>query len=333
MHRLRAAIARAVVLCTFSACGNGTTGVVGDTATWTKHAGNPILTPGPAGSWDALSLATPAVFELEPERYMMWYTGAGASGRQIGVAYSTDGMSWTKHVDNPVLRPGVAGAWDGREVAHPSVRYDGTLFTMVYTGWDDTGSALGVATSLDGIEWTRSTANPVLTANPAPGSWDDGAVFTAAVVVESGAQEMWYAAAGDYPAAIGYATSSDGVDWSRLLSPVLHPQVLEALTFAPCVLKSGSNYRMWYGALHEDVGGTVQPGVIDYAQSRDGIEWTAHRTVLSPGPAGAWDADVVKSASVLDDGVRLRMWYEGASKPGGGGSPSSSIGLAIFKER
>lgn len=314
-----------------SACDDSTTAVAGDTATWTKHEGNPILTPGPAGSWDGLSLATPAVLQLESGQYMMWYTGSGASGRQIGLAHSTDGVSWTKHVDNPVLRPGATGAWDAREVAHSSVRYDGTRFTMYYTGWGS-DAAIGIATSSDGIEWTRSPANPVLMANPAPRSWDDVAVFTTSVVVESGGHEMWYAGAGDYPAAIGYATSDDGIAWNRLLSPVLHPQVLEALTFAPCVIKSGTNYRMWYGALHEDVGGTVQPGAIDYAQSRDGIEWTSHRTVLSHGPAGSWDADAVKSASVLDDGVHVRMWYEGASSPAGGGAASSSIGLATFQE-
>ena len=320
----------AVGLVVLAACDDSSTIPQPEVPVWNKYAGNPILSPGAAGSWDATSVGTPSVLKLDADNYMMWYTGSGTSGRQIGLAVSNDGITWTKHVDNPALTPGSAATWDDREVAHPSVRYDGSVYTMHYTGYGPDGGAIGFATSDDGVHWTRSAANPVLTASNPGTSWDDAGVFSPSVLVGPGGHEMWYAGAGRYPAAIGFASSDDGISWNKLLSPVLHPEVLEALTFSPCVIKSGTNYRMWHGALHESASGGVQPGVIDYAQSQDGIEWTSRRAILSPGRAGSWDAGAVKSASVVDDGASLRMWYEGAAVVDGNSDPVGAIGFATF---
>ncbi|UCE03071.1 MAG: hypothetical protein JSW67_02430, partial [Candidatus Latescibacterota bacterium] len=96
--------------------------------------------------------------------------------------------------------------------------------------------------------------------------------------------------------------------------------------FSPCVIQNGLSYRIWYAALHETPAGGVFPGVIDFAQSVDGIDWTAHRTVLSPGVPSSWDENAVRAPCVLEDGSTRRMWYEGEDAGG-----SSAIGLATFE--
>jgi len=75
----------------------------------------------------------------------------------------------------------------------------------------------------------------------------------------------------------------------------------------------------------------VFPGVIDNAQSSDGVEWSAHHTVLSPGAPGAWDAHHLRSARVLDVNGTLTMWYEGEGAPGGTTQSTTAIGRATLE--
>jgi predicted GH43/DUF377 family glycosyl hydrolase len=283
------------------------------------------LSRGAPGGWDDGDVAKPCVLQLEDDSYLMWYTGRDGSTSRIGLATSTDGVTWQKHSANPIFDTGTPGSWDASAVSDPHVLRDGTRFLMYYTGRGASSRSVGLATSSDGVSWSRSAANPVLTPVPAGSAWDDEEVLAPWVLRDGASYAMWYTGLGDY-LAIGHASSTDGMSWSRLLSPVLHPQVLEALTFSPCVILNGLSYRIWYAALHETPGGGVFPGVIDFAQSVDGIEWTAHRTVLSPGAPSSWDENAVRAPCVLDDGNRRRMWYEGEDATG-----SSAIGFATFE--
>ncbi|MGD8441166.1 MAG: hypothetical protein PVG53_11555, partial [Holophagae bacterium] len=82
-------------------------------STWTKYASNPVIEPGPPGSWDRQWLNATAVI-TDGETYKMWYTGSSGSveDSKIGYAESPDGLAWTKHPD-PVLESGeYPGAWE-----------------------------------------------------------------------------------------------------------------------------------------------------------------------------------------------------------------------------
>lgn len=113
-------------------CGHGGPGAPASDPTWTKYAGNPVLAPGPAASWDAFAVGAPCVLAGGGAPYTMWYTGRSqdGAGGGIGLATSSDGISWTKHAVNPVLEAGAPGAWDALGVGDPSVLYDGTRYTM-----------------------------------------------------------------------------------------------------------------------------------------------------------------------------------------------------------
>jgi hypothetical protein len=104
--------------------------------TWTKYSGNPVLQPGPPGSWESLILCPDVV--LDGTTYRMWYAGQDADepppyGQRIGYATSPDGVSWIKSASNPVLSEGAPGSWE-LKVSHPDVLLEGNTYKMWYTG-------------------------------------------------------------------------------------------------------------------------------------------------------------------------------------------------------
>ena len=69
-----------------------------------KHPANPVLRPGPPGSWeDKRAIAYGEVLQ-EEGRFRMWYAGIdrGAEGYMVGYAESEDGVDWVKPVLNQV---------------------------------------------------------------------------------------------------------------------------------------------------------------------------------------------------------------------------------------
>jgi hypothetical protein len=85
--------------------------------------------------------------------------------RAIGVARSTDGLTWIVD-DTPVMRASGDG-WDSARVMAPSVvsMPDGYVMTYMST-WRREGKGyladFGYATSNDGIAWERAAQNPLL---------------------------------------------------------------------------------------------------------------------------------------------------------------------------
>jgi predicted GH43/DUF377 family glycosyl hydrolase len=73
------------------------------------------------------------------------------------------------------------------------------------------------------MRFKRHPDNPVLTPNPL-NPWEALNVFNPSVIYDNGLFHMHYRAQGvDYVSRIGYAVSTDGVNWKRLNQPVLEP--------------------------------------------------------------------------------------------------------------
>jgi branched-chain amino acid transport system substrate-binding protein len=281
---------------------------------WTKHPSNPVLGVGDPGSWDESWVIMPSVIK-EGNTYMMWYRGVAADGlRRIGLATSTDGVTWAKAPANPVLDPGISGDWDENGIVSARVIKDGATFKMWYTGADTAGTMrIGYATSGDGTSWTKHSGNPVLDVGGS-GAWDEQAVLGAHVVKDDATFKMWYTgtdAAGTLH--IGYATSADGITWVKYISnPVLFPGAAGAwddygVSF-PSVLTDGATYRMWYF-------GKSDPSIdhIGYATSSDGVSWLKYsgNPILDAGAGSDWDAFGVACPSVILDGDTFKMWFQG----------------------
>jgi hypothetical protein len=101
-----------------------------DETHWTKYQGNPIMKNGPSGSYDAHSVQFPWVMKLSGE-YRMWFSGFDGSRVAICYANSSDGISWTKYANNPVL--GYNNGWDSYSTMPTIVLRNNTL-EMMYTG-------------------------------------------------------------------------------------------------------------------------------------------------------------------------------------------------------
>ncbi len=187
---------------------------------WTKYSQNPVLDLGPEGSWDAQHVANPSVL-FDGTEYKMWYTGLNMRMR-IGYATSKDGIHWTKHPENPVLD---VGAWEtcpDSDIWSPSVLFLAGEYKMWFTGFDGR-MKIGYATSKDGVHWVKYTAHPVL--EPGTwGAWDDRGVWSPCVLFLAGEYKMWYSGWDGETVRIGYATSRDGIHWTKHpANPALDP--------------------------------------------------------------------------------------------------------------
>ena len=277
---------------------------------WTRSTESPVLVPGGSGSWDETFAIVNTVLYHEGI-YKMWYEGDGG----FGYATSPDGINWTKDsLNNPVMEPGSAGEWDEMEINNASVLIKDNIYHMWYSGvdfFDD--NRIGYATSLDGINWTKDSLNPVLD-HGNPGSWDDEEVMHPFVILENDTLKMYYNGHNGQTQRILLATSIDGKNWSRFLShPMLEPGfggAWDSNELGPlAVAYYGNKYHMWYtGWNYADY---VQIG---YATSPNGIDWTKDSVVLGHGDPGEWDDGAVALPYVIVDlqDTLFKMWYGGS---------------------
>jgi predicted GH43/DUF377 family glycosyl hydrolase len=270
---------------------------------WTKLPGNPVL------STAATYVFSPSVI-LDGSTYKMWYT-IKPTGTKMSIVYltSSNATTWNGSDAVPVLPPGNPGSWDANGVSYPTViKEDATHYKMWYTGVDASSiGRVGYATSFDGTNWTKS-GSYVLDVGSA-GSWDSAYVGQTSVIKVGANYQIWYRGASATGGAIGYATSSNGLNWSK------HDPAItggsggwDATPYHPEVIFDGTGYHMWYSGSSDQA---PEIGQVGYATSSDGAHWTRKGLVLPQGSAGAWDDESADNAAVLQVGSTLKMWYSG----------------------
>jgi hypothetical protein len=295
---------------------------------WVK-TGTPAIPTSPAPAWDDKAAQEPSVLKLAPNSYVMWYEGSNAGGQkheQVGRATSADGLTWTKDAAPVLSHTGINGTFDKNGVGDPSVLFDGVTYRMWYAGRENaaTKNKIGLATSTDGITWTRSPSNPVLI--PTGGTFDTVGVSGPQVIFDAGTStfHMWYTGLdGTGVTRIGHATSPDGIAWTKTAGAVLNAGsagAFDAFGAKLCaVIQDGVSYRMWYVGL--DVTGPAGRQKLGYASAAVadlGVNWTkfSGNPVLGAGAAGAFDEKSLWSPFVLRDNGVFRMWYGGENNAG-----------------
>jgi hypothetical protein len=253
----------------------------------------------------------------------MWY-GESPDGTdpRTGRATSRDGILWEKDSLNPVLNVGSPGSWDEGGAYIPYVMFDGTRYTMWYGGAPSIGKQeFGRATSLDGRSWQKDSLNPVLRCG-APGSWDDSFLGSTSVIFDGSMFRAWYTGGrgvDGFPGtsvAIGYATSPDGVHWTKYAgNPVLvsgPPGSWDSHGVGSSwVLYDSGHFHMWYTGNELDffTGGLTGIG---YAISSDGMHWRKYpwNPIIVNGLPGSWEPQVTEP-TVIREGPLFKMWYNG----------------------
>jgi hypothetical protein len=118
-----------------------------------------VLTPD--APWEGGLLAAPAVLRAGGEIFL-YYSAAGG----IGLAKSADGHTFTK-VPGPVFAPTPGGWENGATPASPGVVQlgDGSFRMFYQVTVSGSATAIGEATSPDGLSWTRLGTGPALAAS------------------------------------------------------------------------------------------------------------------------------------------------------------------------
>jgi hypothetical protein len=246
---------------------------------------------------------------------------------------------------------------------------DNGVTFLYYGGADATGTCpginsshwrIGLATSTDGVAFTRVPGTQfggAILDNGAPGTFDSYLTYRPYVLKDGTVYRMWYngstepfnncqAPAGQSPLAsdrrIGYAESSDGVNWTKFYDgdgpggsvlPLGATGEIDSQQVGYVwVIKDVDEYKMYYSA--NDVTNTWR---VALAVSSDARHWTKVRgkiadgAVLDIGGAGAFDVACAYQPSVVKEKADLyRMWYRGcqAANPTLGGPSQGVIGYA-----
>ncbi len=298
--------------------------------TWFKYEGNPVMSCGPAGTWDAYMVAPNRVI-FEDTIFRMWYTGGDGSQWRTGIATSRDGAHWTKSAQNPVLDVGPASWNAAASYEGYVVKVDGG-YKMWYTGLDASGMwKLGYASSPDGIAWAKGNGvNPVI----GTGTWYARGPHNPSVLGpdNNGAYKMWFQG---NPIAhalvqVGYAIATNETTWTVNADPAFSYGTAgswdDDKVMNPKVLFDGQRYEMWYGGEQHD--GITEIG---YATSPDGLNWTryAANPVMGRGPLD-WDLADLYCLDVYFDAGMYHMWY-GGRRPSGTTAilPIQGVGYAV----
>jgi hypothetical protein len=247
---------------------------------WTKHPNNPVKSPGAQASCI-----------LDNDTLKMWYATGHLGVPRIKAVWSLDGINWNDYHDgNPVMPLGEEGEWDDTLQDTPEIIKVGDIYKLFYYGdttarpvhtfstYDSITSAIGLATSTDGINWEKYSENPVITKGDSA-SFDGRWIESPTILYDSINSKfyMWYAAMGwDWLNQVGLATSDCGFIWNKYNgNPVINegPDFYDSVgVHVPSVIKTDDIYEIWYSAM-PPVQNSWDSLTIAYAVSLNGKHW------------------------------------------------------------
>ncbi len=208
-----------------------------DGIAWTKRG--PILSPR------EYIAANGSVLKFRGS--LLYYYQSGRTPR-IELAREVSLVNWTIRAPTG-LNPGPYGSWDERGVADPYVIEIGGRLYLYYIGLDRARrQRLGVATSADGILWSKLVSNPILELAEY-GEFDENGVGEPAVWAARGFYWLLYTGrAHSEQRRLGLARSTDGVHWDKLPSVIKGDQPWNFQVLCdPTVLVEGDKVRVWFG--------------------------------------------------------------------------------------
>jgi hypothetical protein len=231
--------------------------------------------------------------------YKMWYwTGNMTySINDLWYAESTDGINWTNDqpltqdstlplvTSNPgpdwnagsygpcdtIYNPGGSSSLDDHNIWN-------NKYVMYYMGTTGGNEFIGLAYSANGTFWKRYGNDPILSpctlADDPNECWDYYSVGYCSVIKDlSGSWQMWYGGGPGTNLGIGYATSPDGINWTKDPdNPIFH--VSDGIswsdnrTYTPWVLYDAASfsghgdaypYKMWFSGKNT-INGTYSIG-------------------------------------------------------------------------
>jgi predicted GH43/DUF377 family glycosyl hydrolase len=199
--------------------------------------------------------------------------GTVIANGEIGLASSTDGITFERVNSNPILTRGTQDAKDFNALFSPTVIYDNGTYYMLYTGWcidncNDPFIGLLGATSSDGINWVKQQ-EPILFGDQVNLEWV-GFTLAEADLVKGPNGKYYLFFTGEN--GIGVAKSDQPFGpWDVYPYPILvKEQNWESSEIvAPSVIIENGKVRLWYMG----VVGQFEDFSIGYAEADFPLEW------------------------------------------------------------
>ena len=274
---------------------------------WIDYPNNPIMSPQ-YNYWDYDGVSQGKIL-FDGGTYKMWYLGlAGGGVAHVGYAESTDGISWTRPYSDPVLSPGNYNDWDAGSVAPGVVIKEDGVYKMYYVGWRDQNLnwSIGLATSSDGINWTKYSNNPVLYGTA---GWEYQIAATSLLKINN-TYYLYYFGRNFPEYKIGLATSTDGINWSKYSgNPILIQTESWELTgvYNPTVIEDNGTYKMIYSNAAPNTA-------FGMATSTDGVNWSKsinNPIVKKQNTSNNWGAGGIGYPFLMKFNNEYRLYYSG----------------------
>lgn len=242
---------------------------------------------------------------------------AAAVTRVLNPAPETT-AGWRKSAANPVMGGKYGTCFD------VAVLQEREGYRM-WLSWRPKKS-LAIVDSQDGIRWSEP---PRIILGPrAETDWEED-INRPAVLKRADGYHLWYTGQAREHSWIGYATSPDGIHWTRRSNrPVLSPEQPweRVAVMCPHVIwdESMQVFRMWYSG-----GEQNEPNAIGYATSADGLQWKKHpdNPIFLPDRASSWEQHKVTACQVIQRAGWHIMFYIGFRD-----EPHAQIGLARSRD-
>lgn len=212
---------------------------------WYRKVDKPVLNPGSTGKWDSYGVSLGAVYK-ENGAYKMYYTGNPTHDGpyQIGLAVSSDGINWTKNPE-PVLY--ADSLFETFVSASEVIKLDNKYY-MYYSTVVSNKRVVALALSDDGIKWRRYSQNPILSVTK---QWEGNGAYYPSVIKTHNKFIMVYQNSYDAATAFGFATSTDGIMWTK---DSQNPIFTKDNTYNhwtnylqnPSIIEVNNEYRVYY---------------------------------------------------------------------------------------
>src|ERR1700674_4753979 len=160
-------------------------------------------------------------------------------------------------------------------------------------------------------KWTRLSSDPII--SPQGNGFESAGTFNPSVVKKDGKFVMLYRAQDRKgTSALGYATSEDGIHFTRRPEPVMiseAPYEKGGGVEDPRLQKIGDTYYLTYTGYNNVDGAAAdkKDAQLCLATSADLVHWQ-RQGVIMPGFKGKWNVKWTKSGAIVPEKINGKYW-------------------------